>query len=124
MLRVFVVITAVSACFAVFLPTKVYTGDDGRLMVSLSDVNMSLPATNPAQYPFFRDVIGASRFAASKLIAFDELQELLDNSDSSSGPGLLKPADDSCTGRYPPAVPSGLIFHEGRVGSTLAANST
>lgn len=121
MLRAFVLILAAPVACAVFIPTKVYIGSEGQLMVSLLDVNMSLPATNPAQFPFLRDVIGASRFAASKLITFSELESILDTSDSRAGPGLFESGEN---GRYPPPTPSGLIFHEGRVGSTLAANST
>jgi hypothetical protein len=88
------------------------------LQVAFQRVNISLHAVNPTLYPQFKHL---PKLSGHKSMSFEQLAAYLDATSDSYGTGLFNSSE---YGQYASSVPAGMIFHEGRVGSTLVANST
>lgn len=103
------------------VPIAVTRSPSGALAVTLQAVDMALRSQDPARYPMFHDLMSASGGSArARMVSMTELKSHLDSSSGTRGRGLWGEGEE---GDYPPAIPSGFVFHEARVGSTLAANS-
>lgn len=125
-MRPIFVLALLHACAAVpLLPFSVEVSGSGSLVVILREADMQSRAHDPGKLPMFADVLRASARSATReplTMTFAELEQHLQRTSSVDGAGLF-PLEGSEIGTYAPPVPAGFIFHEARVGSTLAANS-
>lgn len=124
-LLVMLAVLCLAAAAPVYIPTDATRGLDGEVRISFAKVDMALRASDPQRYPMFSDLLRAAPAGGRRTVTMAELQAELNKTTPESGPGLFVDSAKSDTfGRYAPPLPLGFIFHEARVGSTLAANST
>ncbi len=125
-MRPILVLAVLYACAAApLLPVSVEISGSGSVVVILREADVQSRAHDPGKLPMFADVLRASARSATReplTMTFAELEQHLEQTSSVDGAGLF-PLEGSAIGTYAPANPAGFIFHEARVGSTLAANS-
>ena len=87
-------------------PVSVNVGTSGSPLVTLCKLNFEKYSKAPHEFPMFKDLV-----AISNCNGDNEMQKSIDE---------LK--RDILLGGISPIPPTGFVFHEGRVGSTLIAN--
>jgi hypothetical protein len=105
-----------------WVPTRVVRGSDDVLRVTFVPVDMALRSVEPARYPMFNDLLTATHVPGQQTLTISEMEDEMNGKSPDSGPGWFANAGEA-TQSYARPVPSGFVFHEARVGSTLAANS-
>lgn len=118
----FAALCGVALAAPAWTPIDVTLIDGNQLRVSLKRVDMSLRAADPSRYPMFNDLVMAGQASGVRSVTMTELEQHLNGTGSERGQGLYGAADGP-SGQYASEVPAGFVFHEARVGSTLAANS-
>jgi hypothetical protein len=128
----FVVLGAVCAAPS-YIPVHVTRNQEGTIAVSFQKIDMALRAADPSAFPMFNDLALYARDPGSRVMEIEELEAYLDGTLDVCGEGMFHDVVDdgnaSCAVNgtslpsYAYPVPAGFVFHEARVGSTLAANS-
>lgn len=108
---------------ATLIPTRVSRGTSGTIFVTLRGADMQLRAADPSRYPFFSDVLLATEGSRALTVTLEELTNHLDSTSGERGRGLFPEGSRGRPMPYASPQPAGFVFHEARVGSTLAANS-
>ena len=114
-----------------YIPTRIIrrNGSDPNadVIVVFQPVDMELHAIEPSRFPMFAALLRFSPKNASMTRTWKQLKHYLDTTSEEEGRGLFAESTNFSSptvGTYAAPVPAGFIYHEARVGSTLAANST
>lgn len=121
LVRLLLAVAAVAAAAPAWVPVGVMREADGSKVVVFQRVDMSLRTMDPTRFPMFADLLKLAS-GDRKSVTAHELAAHLDSTSSDAGPGLFASAGAE-VGSYARPDPAGFVFHEARVGSTLAANS-
>lgn len=119
----FAYVLGMAAAAPAWIPVHVVRGNDDVLRVTFSPVDMALRSLEPARYPMFNDLLTATRTPGQRTLTIAEIERELTEKSADSGPGWFENGAQT-PHTYARPHPAGFIFHEARVGSTLAANST
>ena len=119
------VLTAVLSCAAALqslVPIGFELTGDGGATYILQNVDVLVRNSDPNRYPMFTDL---PKSGPTRRVSYTELKAHLDSTSAEGGFGLMEVNDGTSTQnfKYANPTPSGFIFHEARVGSTLGANS-
>lgn len=128
-------LAVLGTAFAVpsYVPVHVTRNQDGTVAVSFQKIDMALRAADPSAFPMFNDLALYARDPGSRVMPIEELEVYLDDTLDACGEGMFHDVvddgnascavNDTSLPSYAYPVPAGFVFHEARVGSTLAANS-